>query len=291
MIVIKAIDLRKTYPCKPPVEALRKFSIEINEGECVALLGPNGAGKTTFLKILTGILLSDSGSITIYGKDPATSPTEIAKYLRYLPENPFLLRNNTLWENASFWFQYWNEELPRDTLQLLFEKFQLGDRTDEPVSRYSRGMLQKSVLSFMLATKARIIVLDEPTLGLDVVSVKEVVEMINELKKEQKTIIIASQAMTFVEDVAQKVILINLGQALEVESVEIFIEKYGRPRYIVKYKHGQNEINQTFIDYKEWQERVRTLLTNDNIEIIEFMRTRDSLDQILQRLLKKEGIK
>ncbi|MCX7994928.1 MAG: ABC transporter ATP-binding protein [candidate division WOR-3 bacterium] len=288
MIVIEAFNVKKTYPSKPPVAALKGCFLEISEGESIALLGPNGAGKTTFLRILTGILLPDEGAITVCGKTSAKSPSEVSRFLRFLPEAPFLLRNNSLWENALFWFSYWDEILPKNNLTEIFERFGLNDRAGEPLSRYSRGMLQKAALSFMLATQAPIIVLDEPTLGLDVITVKEVSDMIKELKKKNKTIIIASHDMPFVEDIADRVALINNGEILELTGISDFKEKYGNPRYLLIYRLGGILRTETFYNHEECNIKLKSIIAND-AEIIEFRRECDSLEHILRQLLIKKS--
>lgn len=284
MKAIKLEDIKKTYPTKTPIEALKGCSLQIEEGDTLALLGPNGAGKTTLLKILTGILLPDTGTVTIFDNNPINSSSKTAQFIRFLAETPFLMKNNNLWENALFWFQYWNEKFPQKELKDIFERFNLSSRAREPISRYSRGMLQKSALSFMLATSAPIIILDEPTLGLDVLSVKEVTEIINELKKKNKTIIIASHAMGFVKEVAETVVLINQGKIFDVETIQNFIEKHGNPRFILSFKQNGELISETYSNSSEWNRRLKGLLDND-VEIVEFHRETDSLEQILQSLL------
>ncbi len=286
MKVITAKQLKKTYPTKPPVEALKDVSIDIYEGETVALLGPNGAGKTTFLRIITGILLPDSGEVTIFNCNPIKFPARAARFFRFLPETPFLLRDNSLWENARFWFEYWMENFPRDNLYEIFTRFNLINRAQEPLSRYSRGMLQKAALSFMLATQAPVIILDEPTLGLDVVSVKEVVNMINQLKETQKTLLIASHAMTFVEKVADRIAIFNDGKILEVEDINYFKSRHSRPKYVISYTHNENGeiITETFTDSEEMNLRLKQLISN-NIKIVEATKYTDSLEEIVQRTL------
>jgi len=286
MIAITAKQLRKIYPTKPPVEALKGVSIDIYEGETVALLGPNGAGKTTFLRIITGILLPDSGEVTISNCNSIKYPSRAARFFRFLPETPFLLRDNSLWENARFWFEYWNENFPHRNLYEIFTRFNLINRAQEPLSRYSRGMLQKAALSFMLATEAPVIILDEPTLGLDVISVKEVVDMINQLKEIHKTLLIASHAMTFVEKVADRVAIFNDGKILEIEDINYFKSRHSRPKYVVSYTYDQNGeiITETFTDSEEMNLRLKQLLSN-NIKIVEATKYTDSLEEIVRLLL------
>ncbi len=286
MKVVEAQSLSKTYPTKPPVEALRGLSLEVEEGETLSLLGPNGAGKTTFLRILTGILLPDSGSVKILGNDGIASRRSALSQLRFLPESPFLLRDNTLWENACFWFCYWDEKLPKESLNEVFTKFGLINRANEPLSHYSRGMLQKAALSFMLATNAPIIILDEPTLGLDVLGVKDVVDIINELKKKGKTIIVASHSMTFVEEISDRVALIDQGRVLEVERTEDFIARHGNPHFSIVYRTVPDEElrTETFDDHDGCNQRLQDLL-RQGAQLFEVRRECDSLEQILRRLL------
>ncbi|MGQ9604495.1 MAG: ABC transporter ATP-binding protein [bacterium] len=286
MTVVEAREVKKTYPTKPPVEALKGLSLEVEEGETLCLLGPNGAGKTTFLRILTGLLVPEYGWIRIFGRDVIRSRKFALSLLRFLPESPFLLRGNTLWENASFWFSYWNEPLPRDALAEIFTKIGLISRANEPLSRFSRGMLQKAALSLMLATKAPVVILDEPTLGLDVLAVRDVVEMINGLKEKRKTVIVASHSMTFVEEIADRVALVDQGRVLEVERVQDFVMRHGNPRFSIVYKdnHGDEMHSESFDNRHECDRRLEALL-REGVELLEVRRECDSLEQILRQLL------
>jgi len=138
----------------------------------------------------------------------------------------------------------------------------------------------------MLATQAPVIILDEPTLGLDVVSVKEVVNMINQLKETQKTLLIASHAMTFVEKVADRIAIFNDGKILEVEDINYFKSRHSRPKYVISYTHNENGeiITETFTDSEEMNLRLKQLISN-NIKIVEATKYTDSLEEIVQRTL------
>lgn len=285
MTVIAASNIKKTYPTKPPVEALKGLSLEVKESKCVALLGPNGVGKTTFLRILTGILLPDDGSITVYDKNPLNSSAEVSSLLRFLPETPFLLQNNSLWENGYFWFSYWNEPFPKDNLKEILERFNLINRAKEPLSRYSRGMIQKAALSIMLATRAPVIILDEPTLGLDVTTKREVIEMIIDLKKKEKTIIVASHDMPFVEKIADHIALINNGKIVEMTEISDFKERHGNLRYLLTYRKNGKLYKEIFHENTECNFRLRNILSDNDIEIVEVHQECDSLEEILNRLL------
>lgn len=132
--------------------------------------------------------------------------------------------------------------------------------------------------------------LDEPTLGLDVIAVKEVVDMVSRLKEVGKTIIIASHSMTFVEEVADRVALITDGRIIEVEKVETFIEMHGNPRYLLSYKRNYdgNLCTETFDDPEQCNARLQKILSQ-GIEICEFRKECDTLEQILRRLLSAKG--
>jgi len=237
---IHAEHLRKTYPTKPPVEALTDFNLSIESGGALGLLGPNGAGKTTFIRILLGIILPTEGSITVMGVNPSTHPHQVARNVRFVPETPYLNPRWTLWENARYWFTLWDEPWNRESVANVFEQFDLLNRAKEPVKRYSRGMQQRAGLALAFGSAAKIMVLDEPTLGLDVLGVQEVLSVLNIFKTKGKTILFASHDMRFVEELADHIALIANGRVLEVSSATNFRQKHGRERLKLRYRLPDN---------------------------------------------------
>ncbi len=290
--IILAQSVRKTYPTRPPVVALDGFSLEVKPGETLGLLGPNGAGKTTFIRILLGILLPDGGEVRVDHANPARQPNEVARLIRFVPELPFLEPAWTLWQNARYWFAVWEEPWDRKGLAQVLERFQLLHRADEPLSRYSRGMQQRAGLALALATRAPIIVLDEPTLGLDVLGVQETLDTLLEAKKSGKTILFASHDMPFVENLADRIALVANGRVLEVSETQAFRRRHGKEYVVMRYRlPGQSELvtkrvlaNGNFSEERLWREVV-----DQGGTLVELKRDLQPLSMVIQHYLQEQA--
>lgn len=232
---IEAKHLVKVYPTRPPVEALRDFSLFVEKGETLGILGPNGAGKTTFIRILLGIILPTEGSISVLGVNPSLNPEIVTQNVRFVPETPFLNKRWTLWENARYWFTLWEEKWEQKKVLDILEQFDLLDRATEPINRYSRGMQQRAGLALALASSAPIVILDEPTLGLDVLGVQETLKILTDFKAKGKTILFASHDMNFVEKLADSVALVAQGRVLNISQVGKFRRQYGKEYLKLRY--------------------------------------------------------
>ena len=287
--IVQADHLVKTYPTRPPSPALRGFSLTVPKAVAFGILGPNGAGKSTFIRILIGTLLADSGSISVMGLDPAKAWRTVAKTLRFVPETPYLLSSWSLWDNARYWFAIWEEKWDRLHVAGSLERFGLLERADEPLNRYSRGMRQRAGLALALATRAPLIVLDEPTLGLDVLGIQETLTILQEAKASDKTILFASHDMSFVEKLADSVALVAHGQVLEVDDVRAFRRKHGREMVTLRYRlPGQAEpvteriaVDETFSEEKLWQSVLRRGGT-----LIELRRDLQPLEMVVGNFLR-----
>ncbi len=288
-IVIQARKVSKTYPTKPPVKALKGLSLQVAAGETLGLLGPNGAGKTTFIRILLGVLLPDQGRIRVGDADPVREPKKVARQVRFVPEQPFLIPAWTLWENARYWFAVWEEPWDKARVGEFLERFHLSSRADEPLTRYSRGMQQRAGLALALATHAPIIVLDEPTLGLDVLGVQETINVLQEAKGLGKTILFASHDMPFVESLADHIALIAQGRVLEVSDTESFRKRHGQEYLVLRYRpHGKDEVvtrriraNGHFSEEQLWREVI-----DRGDTLVELKRELQPLSMVVQDYLQ-----
>ena len=289
--IIKAHDIHKTYPTKPPVVALNGFSLTVDHGETLGLLGPNGAGKTTFIRILLGILLPGSGNIQVGDADPISQPQKVARQIRFVPEHPFLELGWSLWQNARYWFAVWEEPWNRDHVAEALKRFDLLHRADEPVSHYSRGMQQRAGLALALATHAPIIVLDEPTLGLDVLGVQETLDVLQEAKRSGKTILFASHDMPFVESLADRIALVAHGQVLEVSKTQTFRKRHGKEYVVLRYRpQGKDEVvtervlaNGNFSEEALW----RQVIERGDV-LVELKRELQPLSMVIQQYLQQQ---
>ena len=287
--LIQARDVQKTYPTRPPVKALNGLSLDVAPGETLGLLGPNGAGKTTFIRILLGVLLPDSGQIRVGDANPAREAQKVAQQVRFVPEQPFLISIWNLWENARYWFAVWEEPWDKARVGEFLERFQLLSRADEPLTRYSRGMQQRAGLALALATHAPIIVLDEPTLGLDVLGVQETIDVLQEAKQLGKTILFASHDMPFVESIADRIALVAHGQVLEVNETQAFRKKHGKEYVVLRYRaHDSEEVvtqriraNGHFSEEQLWREVI-----DRGDSLVELKRELQPLSMVIQEYLQ-----
>jgi ABC-2 type transport system ATP-binding protein len=203
------------------VVALDQVSLEIPEGEIHGLLGPNGAGKTTLVKILATVLIPTSGSARVLGHDVV----EDTKSVRPLIGIVFGGERGLYWrltgrQNLEYWGALYklSSRLTRERAQKLLERVGLTDKADQRVEEYSRGMKQRLHLARGLMGNARVLFLDEPTTGKDPNAARDFRSLINELRGEGRTILLATHDMVEAEIVCDRVTLIDRGKIVATES-------------------------------------------------------------------------
>jgi ABC-2 type transport system ATP-binding protein len=216
-------------PEKTEVKAVTDVNLTIEEGEIVGFLGPNGAGKTTTLKMLTGILYPSSGTCSVMGYKPTDRRPEMLRKISLVMGN-----KQQLWWDlpAMDSFLVFKElyEVPdalyKRRLEQLIEALQIGDRVDTQVRRLSLGERMKCELVAALLYAPKVIFLDEPTLGLDVVSQKRIREFLQELHKEDgSTIVLTSHYMQDVQELCERVVIIDHGTVFYDGSLEALSTK------------------------------------------------------------------
>ncbi len=202
------------------VQALDGVSLHIEQGQVVALLGHNGAGKTTSIKMILGILRPTSGTVRVFGNDPANdiNMTELRKQMGYLPENlsfyPQLSGRETL--------QYFARLKDADKQQQdqLLEEVGLLHAADRRVKTYSKGMRQRLGLAQAMLNQPKLLVLDEPTVGLDPVATRELYNKIEQLKQQGATIILCSHVLSGIEEHIDRALILSAGKILAQGSIE-----------------------------------------------------------------------
>ncbi|MGB9682889.1 MAG: ABC transporter ATP-binding protein [bacterium] len=224
-IVVNVEGLKKNYG---NIQALKGISFHINKGEIFALIGPNGAGKTTTLRIIATLLSPSEGRITVLDYDLKKEPERIRESISYLPEEAGAYRNLKGIEYLNFMAKFYSSN-PKD-----IEKFleraegiaELGDRLNDKIGTYSKGMVRKLLLARALMTMPPLTILDEPTSGLDVINSLEVREIIKRYVKEGTSVLLSSHNMLEIEFLSDRVALIDKGIILEVGTPKELKEKY-----------------------------------------------------------------
>ena len=222
--VIETNDLRKTYHeglfRKKDLKALRGVSLEVVPGEVFGLLGPNGAGKTTLIKILLGIVRKSSGEAKLL-QHPAGS-LESRQRIGYLPENLRISKHHTARTALEYYgrLSRMNNRTIRSRSDELLELVGLRDRDNESVRRFSKGMGQRLGLAQALLHNPQLLILDEPTDGLDPVGRSQVRDILSELKSQGKTIFLNSHILQEVEIICDRVAILAKGEVRGTGSVE-----------------------------------------------------------------------
>ena len=225
---IEANNLSKSFGS---TEALRGTSFNVRENEIFGLIGHNGAGKTTTLRILSTLISSTNGSAKIFGYDVAKQPEKVRAILSYLPEEAGAYQQLNGIEFLEFMAGFYAETKPE--VDVIVEQGKLisdlGDRLNDRVKTYSKGMLRRLLLARALMMKPRLAILDEPTSGLDVIQSINVRNMIKKYAdQEGVTILISSHNMLEVEYLCHRVALINQGIVVAEGSPNDLKTRYGK---------------------------------------------------------------
>ena len=218
--MIKVENLTRKYG---DVTAVDDVSFEINQGEIVGLLGHNGAGKTTIMKMLTGYLEPTAGTVTINGKDIRTERQRVQSEIGYLPENCPVYPEMSVVGYLDYAAALHDIPIAKRGALIVeaLQKTTLNDRADQLISSLSRGYRQRTGVAQAILHKPRILILDEPTNGLDPTQIQHMRELIKELAL-QSTLIISTHILQEVQAVCDRVIIVNNGSiALDTKLVDL----------------------------------------------------------------------
>lgn len=191
------------------VRALRNVSFDLGPGRLSALVGHNGAGKTTLIKLMLGLIRAERGAIRVLGEDPAAGEFSARRLLGYLPENVAFNAALTGRETLTFYARL--KQIKPATGWALLDRVGLMDAADRKVGTYSKGMRQRLGLAQAILGHPRVLLLDEPTTGLDPALRQTFYEILNELRNDGATVLISSHALNELEDRAEHVLIMNRG--------------------------------------------------------------------------------
>lgn len=217
--MIRVHELQKSFG---ELRAVDGISFEVPEGELFGLLGPNGAGKTTTLSIISGLLKPDRGTATIAGIDIWQSPKEAKRLLGLVPQDLALYEELSARENLLFWGSLYR--IPRPTLKanvdLWLDRVGLSDRAREPVAKFSGGMKRRLNLACGLVHEPKVLLLDEPTVGIDPQARNTVLEIVRSIARDGTTILFTTHHMEEAESLCNRIAIMDHGKVLETGSVQ-----------------------------------------------------------------------
>ncbi len=204
--MIRVEGLTRRFGDRVAVEGL---TFEVREGEIVALLGPNGAGKTTTVRMLACLISPTSGRAWVGGHEVHAEPEAIRAIVGILTETPGLYRRLSARQNLRFFAELYGIQDARDRIEKYLRFFGLWERRDEPVATYSKGMRQKLALARALLHEPRVLLLDEPTAGLDPESARSVREFIAGLKGERRAVLLCTHNLPEAERLCDRILLLR----------------------------------------------------------------------------------
>jgi ABC-2 type transport system ATP-binding protein len=210
---MKAVEVRELVKGYGNFRAINGISFEVNEGEVFGLIGPNGAGKTTALRVVATLLQVTSGSVSIFGYQLPQEAAEVRKIISYLPEEAGAYKNLTGKDYLNFIAKFFGEgEEFQNMVRRGSEISDLGDRMNDRVDTYSKGMARRLLVGRALMVNPRLAILDEPTSGLDVVNAQEVRKIIDNSVEAGVAVLLSSHNMLEVELLCHRIALINDGR-------------------------------------------------------------------------------
>ena len=266
-----SISVKKITKIYGEQKALNNVSFEIKEGEIVGFLGPNGAGKSTMMKIITGYLPQSSGYVKVNGLEMEENALELKKQIGYLPEHNPLYLEMYVWEFLEFAAELTDVKNKKERIAEVIQLVGLGKEQNKLIESLSKGYRQRVGLAHAILHDPKVLILDEPTTGLDPNQIVEIRNLIREIGKD-KTVMLSTHIMQEVEAICSRVIIINEGNIVADKSIEN-INEVSEGYRIVKVQFDKNIEKEIFtnlpeiIEVSEVAENTYELKTSSDIDI------------------------
>ena len=250
---------------------LSNISFAINEGDILGFIGPNGSGKTTLIKLILSLQYKDSGKIYINGYDIDNKYKESIKYVGSIVENPDFYNYMSGKKNLELKARIYN--VSKERIEEVIKLVDLTDRINDKVSKYSLGMKQRLGIAYALLNNPKLLILDEPTNGLDIEGIKSLREILKSLSKEGIAIFISSHILSELDNLCNKVCIIKNGKIVDFNEID-------------KLKHKNN--NNTYIFYVSDTSDINLLFDNEIINNNSFKVTcnKEFIPIIVESLVK-----
>ena len=219
--MIQVEGLTKNYGSRRAVD---NISFHVSRGEIVGFLGPNGAGKTTTLRILTGYMPASEGTATVAGFDVFEESIEVRRRVGYLPETVPLYDDMAVWQFLDFMAELRKVPNRAERVEETMELVQMRDRADTLIGNISKGMRQRVGLGQAILHEPEVLILDEPTIGLDPHQVRDVRDLIRDVGKD-RTVILSTHILSEAQALCNRVLIINEGEIVATDSPQKLQER------------------------------------------------------------------
>ncbi len=272
-LILKCESLYKSFGKK---EIIKNLSLELYEGDILGFIGPNGSGKTTTIKMILGLQSINKGSVTINGYDIKKAFVEAISKVGAIVENPDMYMYLSGQKNLELIAKMY-KGITKDRIKEVVKLVKLENRIKDKVSKYSLGMRQRLGIAGALLNNPNILILDEPTNGLDPEGIKELRDILKELaNKENKGILISSHNLSELESFCNKVCVIKNGKVLETTEVKKFKKEAVKNVY--------------FLEVDKAQKAIKVLKTGEviNDDKIKIITTKEEIPTLLKKLIKED---
>lgn len=268
-------NLSKSFPVplrRQSVQAVKNLSFSVNPGEVYGLLGPNGSGKSTTLKMLLGLVTPNHGRALIFGKDSRDYHSRTG--VGFLPENPYFYKFLTAFETLAFYGRICGMGGPSldQRINELLDLVGLADARDRRVGGFSKGMLQRIGLAQALIQDPGLVVLDEPTAGVDPAGSHQIRDLIIDLKKRGKTVLLTSHLLEQVQEICDRVGIMAKGEMIREGSLANLVRIEGRTEFIVENANP------------ELRDQMERLLNNSGAKLLAIREPHRSLESVFLEL-------
>ncbi|MGR3779264.1 ABC transporter ATP-binding protein [Bacillus paramycoides] len=299
--IIETENLTKTYGA---VNSVNQLQMQVGKGEIYGFLGPNGAGKTTTIRMLLGLIKPTTGNIKVFNRDLKTNRIDILREVGSLVESPSYYGHLTGHENLEVIRQML--QVPKKNIDEVLRIVRLEKQKDKLVKQYSLGMKQRLGIAMALLGNPKLLILDEPTNGLDPAGIQEIRELIKQLPKQyDMTVVISSHLLNEMDQIATQVGIINSGQLIFQDKIEVLRKKSQalmkiRVNDVVK-AHQILEQHQIHLGLEgdclvtHQQEdhlisHINHLLVKQNISVYRIEEEKHTLEEIFLSLTEKGGV-
>jgi ABC-2 type transport system ATP-binding protein len=218
--MIELDNVVKRYGTKSAVNGL---NLRIEAGELFAFLGPNGAGKTTTIKMIVGLLFPTEGTVRVGGFDVQREGEKARQHISFVPDTPFLYEKLTGREFLQFIAEMYGltPEHAARRLQTVVDLFELGDFVDDLTDRYSHGMRQRTVFAAALLHEPRVLIVDEPTVGLDPRSIRKLKDVLREQAANGSTVLMSTHSLDIAQELAHRIAIIDHGRLIGCGTLDL----------------------------------------------------------------------
>jgi ABC-type multidrug transport system ATPase subunit len=245
--------------------AVNNLSFSVNEGDVYGFLGQNGAGKSTSIRMLLTLIRPDNGDITIFGKNLRTHRSEILKEVGAVIEKPDLYKYLSAYHNLAIFAKMSGVKVSKQQLMAQLEMVHLADRAHSKVKTFSQGMKQRLGIAVALVHNPRLVILDEPTNGLDPQGIADMRHLILRMSREMgKTVIVSSHLLSEIELVASRMLIINKGSKVVEGNVADLLDP---AKTILQLETTNNTTAAAFLQQSKWAHSVKATAPIIKIEM------------------------